>query len=95
MTPLTADLDVFKSTRRCLIKAGDGLRKADNHAFGTPDRLLHMHDTAQLLRKAAHEIDRAALAERRHNEDGFSVYQLDFEGAATPILIGVPDPVAA
>lgn len=85
MTP--AELDVFKKTRRILKEAGVELNKADGHAFSSPDRLVLMHSVAQKLRKAAQDIDAAAMAEHHYAKEGWSLYQLDFDGAATPIQV--------
>jgi len=86
MTP--ADLDVFKKTRRCLKDALAGLNKADGHALSSPERLAHMHQVSQSLRQAAYDVECAAIAEHEFKDNGFAVYQLDFEGAATPVLVG-------
>jgi hypothetical protein len=83
-----ADLDVFKKTRRCLQDALKGLNQADGHALSSPDRLAIMHQVAQSLRQAAHDVESASIAEHQYNKTGFAVYQLDFEGAATPVLVG-------
>lgn len=87
MTPPGASMDVFKKVRRHVADAGKDVKMADLHPLSSPERILHMKSAMQHFRAAAHEIETNVTAEEAFLKDGVSVYQMDFEGAATPILV--------
>lgn len=80
-------MDVFKKVRRHVKDAEKDLARADEHALSSPERLLHMKSAMQHFRAAAYDIETNVTAEESFYKDGVTVYQMDFEGAATPILV--------
>ena len=83
------NMRVFKVPLNEMGAAQVDVAKADKFPMGHQERLLHMKSAAQHLRAAAKAIEDNVVAEERMNAgaERSGLYQLDFAGNATPVLL--------